>query len=511
MTLFGFSLVAAAILIVFLMDQLFLERYYESQKRDALYSAYERLDDAAKRDKITSDEFDAELVKIMSTENVEVVVLDEGSQILKYYAVNAQEMMLRMWDNLLDGSGIPSGNRKSGEPGQQEEQKNIYEVVRQLDSLDGQSFQIVRNTANSSQYIEMWGSLSGGGFYLMRTTMESIRQNSRIAGRFILYVGAAVMLLGAIASMIMGRELSGPIRQLTLISKRMRDLDFSAKYEGQDRNEIHELGENMNDLSSTLEKTISDLKTANAELRQDIDRRDQNERMQREFISNVTHELKTPIALIQGYAEALQDGIADDPEQMRDYTSVIMDESAKMNTMVQKLLTLNHLEFGQSEVSMSRFDILAMIQGCTASSQILMDEAGIRMRISPPAGELYVWSDQFMAEEVFQNYLSNAIHHCEVSDDTGSKNLDIRCEEVSGDSGKKVRISVFNSGTPIPEESLARIWEKFYKVDKARTREYGGSGVGLSIVKAIMEQLGEQYGVKNYDNGVCFWFELDAG
>ena len=111
MTLFGFSLVAAAILIVFLMDQLFLERYYESQKRDALYSAYERLDDAAKRDKITSDEFDAELVKIMSTENVEVVVLDEGSQILKYYAVNAQEMMLRMWDNLLYGSAIPSGNR----------------------------------------------------------------------------------------------------------------------------------------------------------------------------------------------------------------------------------------------------------------------------------------------------------------------------------------------------------------------------------------------------------------
>jgi signal transduction histidine kinase len=111
-----------------------------------------------------------------------------------------------------------------------------------------------------------------------------------------------------------------------------------------------------------------------------------------------------------------------------------------------------------------------------------------------------VWADEFWTEEVFMNYFSNAVNHC-----NGKKVIDIHFEEKQN----CVRVVVFNTGSPIPEESLPHLWEKFYKVDKARTREYGGSGVGLSIVKAIMDQMHQDYGVINYDNGVAFWFELE--
>ena len=210
------------------------------------------------------------------------------------------------------------------------------------------------------------------------------------------------------------------------------------------------------------------------------------------------HELKTPIALIQGYAEGLKEGINDDAESREFYCDVIMDEASKMNHIVKKLLTLNQMEFGNDMVSMERFDIVALIKNYIQSAEILTKQKGIQVRFEdlPP---VYVWADEFKTEEVFGNYFSNAINHAQ-----GEKVIDVRLIRME----QKVKVSVFNTGEPIPEECLEHLWEKFYKVDKARTREYGGSGVGLSIVKAIMESMNQGYGVINYDNGVAFWFEL---
>ena len=113
--------------------------------------------------------------------------------------------------------------------------------------------------------------------------------------------------------------------------------------------------------------------------------------------------------------------------------------------------------------------------------------------------EVYVWADEYMTEQVLSNYITNALNHL---DDNHRIEIKVTTE------GDKAHISVFNSGEPIPEDQVERIWDKFYKVDKARTREYGGHGIGLSIVKAIMESFKQDYGVRNYENGVEFWFEL---
>jgi len=149
---------------------------------------------------------------------------------------------------------------------------------------------------------------------------------------------------------------------------------------------------------------------------------------------------------------------------------------------------------------MERFDITSLISTYIQSAAILTRQNKITVRMQTTES-IYVWADEFKVEEVFMNYFTNAVNHC-----ANEKIIDVKLENSDG----KVRVSVFNTGKPIPEEAITHIWEKFYKVDKARTREYGGSGVGLSIVKAIMESMNQKFGVGNYTNGVMFWFELET-
>ncbi|MBR3636376.1 MAG: GHKL domain-containing protein, partial [Lachnospiraceae bacterium] len=211
--------------------------------------------------------------------------------------------------------------------------------------------------------------------------------------------------------------------------------------------------------------------------------------------------LKTPIALIQGYAEGLKEGISDDPESRNYYCEVIADEAAKMNELVKELMSLNELEMGDKTVQIERFNINEMILNQIQAMKVLAEQKGVVIVYEP--FDYSIWSDEFKIEEVFRNYLSNAIHHVD-KDDNGKKEIVIYTVE----SGDMLRVIVFNTGETIPEESVGKIWDKFYKVDKARTREYGGSGVGLSIVKATMELLGQNYGFDNKENGVEFYFEV---
>lgn len=333
----------------------------------------------------------------------------------------------------------------------------------------------------------------------MRTPIESIRESAKVANRFLAYVGILGTLAGGIIIWFVSDRITKPIMKLNHISESMVHLDFESKYEGREKNEIGMLGANINKLSESLERSISELKTANNALQRDIERKEEIDEMRREFLANVSHELKTPIALIQGYAEGLLESVNDDPESRGFYCEVIMDEAGRMNTMVQKLLTLNQLEFGNDVVSMERFDIAALIRNYLQSADILTKQDGIQVCMEDYPS-MYVWGDEFKTEEVFMNYFSNAVNHCE-----GERRIVVTLESKE----EVVRVGVYNTGQPIPVEALPHLWEKFYKVDKARTREYGGSGVGLSIVKAIMESMNRHYGVENREDGVFFWFELE--
>ena len=329
--------------------------------------------------------------------------------------------------------------------------------------------------------------------------MESIRESAAISNKFYFFVGALIILVSGIVIWIVTGKITKPISELTELSRKMSDLDFEAKYESHAGNEIDVLGDNFNRMSGQLETTISELKSANNKLQKDIADKVKIDEMRKEFLDNVSHELKTPIALVQGYAEGLKEGINDDPESMEFYCDVIMDEAAKMNKLVKNLLTLNHLESGRDEIVMERFDLTALIRGVLSTMDIMIQQKEAKI-IFEEAKPVYVWADEFKTEEVVTNYVSNALNHLE-----GEHEIEIKILKEENN----VKVTVFNTGTPIPEEDVPKLWNKFYKVDKARTREYGGSGIGLSIVKAIMEGMNQKYGVVNFDNGVEFWFTLD--
>ena len=351
-------------------------------------------------------------------------------------------------------------------------------------------------------YLESWGLFSDEEtMFIMSMPLAHIEDSVKITNRFLLMVGILVLVLGGIVIFFTTGAITKPINRLASISKRMAELDFGIRYEGKNQDELGILGSSMNDMSEQLEKTIAELKTANLKLQQDIEEKTRIDEMRKDFISNVSHELKTPIALIEGYAEGLTEGIAEDEESRKYYCSVIMDEAVKMNKMVKQLTSLTNIEFGNDNVEIKRFDLSSLIRSIVAAQKVNSEEKGALVEDHFP-DDIWAWGDEFKIEEVFTNYYTNALNHID-----GDRRIIISGEPRD----KRIRVSVYNDGTNIPDEDIQRIWEKFYKVDKARTRAYGGSGIGLSIVKAIMDAHGQNCGVENREKGVEFWFELELG
>lgn len=470
-------LVAGAILLCWVLNTTLLPRYYMHNKKEVLMENYQTISNASAQNELESDEFAVTFDNLCSNGNIMALILQQDGKVLRSSVNDLDALRTEFWDVLLHGDKMEVlySNKQ-------------YQLLQKTD------------TRLDSEYLVLVGVLENGDMVLMRTAVESIRESAAISNRFLLFVGAAAIVASILVAFFTTRHITKPLQQLTDISKRMVDLDFNAKYESDQSNsyEVEELGNHINRLSENLERTISELKTANVELQDDIEKKIQIDEMRKEFLSNVSHELKTPLALIQGYAEGLQECINDDAESREFYCDVIIDEADKMNRMVKKLLTLNQLEFGNDQVIMERFDMTELIRGVANSTRILMEQKGIRLELEN-SEEAWVWGDEFKVEEVITNYMSNAINHAD-----GEKLIRVfytRSED-------KLRVSVFNTGQPIPEEDIEKIWVKFYKVDKARTREYGGSGIGLSIVKAIMDSFHQRCGVINHEEGVEFWMEL---
>ena len=226
--------------------------------------------------------------------------------------------------------------------------------------------------------------------------------------------------------------------------------------------------------------------------------------MRKSFISDVSHELKTPIALIQGYSEGLLENVNTDEESKKFYAEVILDETNKMDKLVKQLLELMKLEYGKREFNDTKFNIVEVEKEVIRKSEVMIKETGAKIDLES-SDEINVFADDFYIEQVVGNYMTNAIKH--VKEVNGRKEIIIK-NEVDVEKNL-VRISVFNTGDNIPEEHLARIWNRFYKIDSSRNRQKGGTGIGLSFVKAIMNNYGNNYGAINKEDGVEFYFDLE--
>ena len=331
------------------------------------------------------------------------------------------------------------------------------------------------------------------------TSYASISQSTAISMQFSLIVGLMVMILAILAFSRMSALVTGPITQITSIANQIAHLDFSQKCNVSMGGEIGDMAESVNTMSDFMQSYITRLQEANEQLKADIAQKREQEEARKNLVANLSHDLKTPIGLIAGYADGLRSGMVKTDREIREYCDVISDESDRMMTMIQKMMELFRLESGTVELQNEVFDLSDLLSYVTEIFTVEIERAGIWFTADIPES-LYVSTDYFAAEQVITNYMQNAVTHINGGDRI--------VMSVTGQ-GAWYRVCLFNSSVPIPEEELPRIWDSFYRLDKSRKRSGSReSGLGLSIVKSNMELLGGGYGARNVEGGVEFWAEF---
>ena len=515
-TVIFISMMALAVAAIWCINTWFLEDYYQNYKVDVLEKGYHSID-AIVQDELANGESALQGVEEEMEYQSNFFAADwesdgsgTGSSVERLASVvrklrDTSNITLLIYDSIKDQTLVSS--TRDMEMLKDRVRKYIVgaslpkqKVLRRYENY---VIQRTFDPKTKTFYLESWGFFSDNGtIFIMTTPLESVRESAAISNHFLMYVGLLVIVVGSVLLFFVTKRMTAPIHRLSQLSERMSNLDFEARYveTKHSGSEIDTLGNSMNVMAEKLQKAIDDLREANQQLQKDIEEKIQIDEMRKEFIANVSHELKTPIALIQGYAEGLVEGMAEDQENRDYYCGVIMDEAGKMNRMVKQLLTLTALEFGREELSVAPFDLSELIRGVTSAASLVLKQKEIVLE-TDCREPVWVTADEFKMEEVVTNYLNNAINHAE-----GEKRIQIIVGKTEDHS--RVKVTVFNTGKQIPEKDLPNVWTKFYKVDKARTRAYGGSGIGLSIVKAIMESHHQEYGVENREDGVAFWFTL---
>ena len=546
------AIIMICILSILLFNTFFLEKVYTNEKVDVLKQTYEVLNKGLMQsyengydlkdlfsqneengqrnigpgypssnilDASNETNFSLFLRSIQETYNLNIALMDKDNNIYSLYLDNQRfdkRLISYLFVNNFSNSNLNilyenenmkiclynRGARRAFKPSTGNKDN--------LDNDGNRSNVIIPNTNyfNNSSYIEAFGFLEDKETaYLMTIPYNSIKESVSVFNRYLILISIFVIIFGAIAIYILSSRFSKPVIEMSQVAKKMSNLEFDEKITNITNDEIGDLGETINDLSDKLETNIKELKNANIQLKKDIEQKEQLDIMRQEFVANVSHELKTPIALIQGYAEGLQVGLVNNKNDIEFYSGVIIDEANKMNHLVRQLLDLSAIERGGEDIEISRINLKEAVETVVNSLKMKFDEKGIVPKIEIIDGT-YIWADDFKVEEVIRNYITNAINHCDEN-----KLIIIGSESIK-DKNDYERFFVYNSGKGLEKDDLIKVWDKFYKVDKARTREYGGSGLGLSIVKAIAKEHNTICGCENvkenfkYKNGIKFYFDF---
>ena len=468
------------IVALILMNNIILKSFFLYSKEQTLLDVYNQINEFYKNPE-DSDKMKDELQKIAVNNNFDILIQKENY--INVYTSNRKFGLSNIEINKI----LEESNKED-------------EVLYEKDSVN---IKKVADSKTNMRYVLLSARLDNGYYLYIKLPLQFIYDSVKISNTFLYLIGGATVIISGIVTMFIAKRFTEPILELNDIAKRMAKLDFSKKYqENEAEDEINNLGKSINEMSRKLETTIKQLRTSNTELERDIEEKSKIDEMRRTFISDVSHELKTPIALIQGYSEGLIENVNSDEENRKFYAEVIQDEANKMDKLVKELLELMKLEYGGRKFNNTNFNIVELVNEVIRKSKVMLEENKIKVKFENEE-EHYVYADEFYMEQILTNYFTNAIKNADEIEK--EKYIEIKIEEKES----TVRISVFNTGKNISEENLNKIWKRFYKEDSSRNREAGGSGIGLSLVKAIMDNYKNEYGVINKYNGVEFYFELN--
>ena len=423
-------IIIGIIMFLILLNNFVFGQFYLYSKRNALKSVYQTVNDYYNNGEI--GDLSNELEQVAVKNNFDILIRND--QNVNVYTSNKDFLSTY-------GEMNEMTSRFNTGAGEVIEENNNFIISR------------IKDTKNGLTYILLAATLDNGYLLYIRIPITSIQESVKISNNFLYLIAGFAILIAAVMVSYVSRKFTEPILELNSIAKKMANLDFSHKYRTTDADdEINNLGKSINLMSDKLERTIKQLRATNIELEKDIEEKSKLDEMRKSFISDVSHELKTPIALIQGYSEGLLENVNTDPESRKFYAEVILDETNKMDKLVKELLELMKLEYGKREFNDTTFNIVEVEKEVIRKSQVMLDENQVEIKLETP-DEINVVADDFYIEQVVTNYFTNAIKHVE---EVNGKKI-IKIENVVDVEKNKVRVKVFNTGKQIPEEHLNRI------------------------------------------------------
>ena len=477
--------VVLIILLLVLINSVVLEKFYIYSKAQNVKKIYNEINNFY--DNTNNSEED-----VKSLENS-----------IKLAALNNNlEILLKTNDNVI----IVSTNAEQLESISKisfcvEKEKELAKKGEILYDTDTMIIKTKTEEKNNIKYLALVAKLDNNYELCIRTPLSTIKESVKVSNNVLLLIGGIAIIISGIVASIISKKFTKPILELNEIAEGMSNLDFSKKYRISDaEDEINNLGKSINTMSDKLESTINELKKYNSELAKDIEEKSKIDEMRKQFISDVSHELKTPIALIQGYAEGLVEDVNTDADSREYYAGVILDESNKMDKLVKQLLELMKIEYGTLNINNKQIDIVSLIKEVIRKHNLIITENKIQVEFDS-SKSIEVFADDFYIEQVISNYITNAIKYS--NEKNGVRKISITLKEQNN----KVRVSIFNTGNNIKDDDLNKIWGRFYKADSSRNRETGGTGIGLAYVKAVMNNYHNDYGVFNRPDGVEFYFD----
>jgi two-component system sensor histidine kinase VanS len=375
------------------------------------------------------------------------------------------------------------------------------EFVKEMKTVGNGTLYVTKTMPQFNMDVLGYQEIFGNNYELVIfCPLSQIEESAATSNRFAWIIGGTTMILCWIITSALSRYVSRPIVELGGTVRRLANLDFSAETAVRGNDELADLARDINWLSVQFKAAIDMLAEQNEQLQADVMLGKKNEQMRKNFISAVSHELKSPLFLIAGYTELLLNSLPAEAADKRQYAGVIMDEAEKMDSLLKTLLDLSQLEAGIFKIAKIPFAVHFLCSDLAKRYAPILE--GRSITLATKTQEAVVLADIERVEQILTNYLNNALEHVD----------ERRYIEFSVlTSGRsKVYVSVFNTGPYISEEHLQRIWEPFYKADSVRQRDIGGSGIGLSVVAAIQKASGNAYGVVNTEGGVLFWIELDV-
>ena len=348
------------------------------------------------------------------------------------------------------------------------------------------------------EHLEYYKLLPTGQFIILRISMDSIKSTVGIVNEFYIYEGIAMLIGSLFFVYIFSLHITRPIIALNSIIRRMVNMDFSYRANIKSGDELEELGDNINFLSSELEKNIGQLKLSNMKLKDEVEKRRRIDELRKEFIASVTHEIKTPVTVINTHAEMLLYDLIENKEEGKEYLKTIMSEGDNISTLLNELIKLIKLEEKIVDIEIEKLDLFDLLREESSKYKIDLAKKNVSLILNLEE-DIVALGDEFKIRQVVNNLLSNGVSYVE---DGGELRVNLETVE------DKARIEIINTGSSIPEDKMENIWKAFYRVEKSRNKKYGGTGLGLTIVNGILERHGSKFGVENINDGVKFWFTL---